>query len=286
MSTENINQLSMPGIEFNKNTPKPSKKANELDGKSWLQYSISVWNDIKKTKEEKELKHPAMFPKELPKRIIQMFLTEDKKVVLDPFLGVASTLLAAKETGKHGIGFEISEKYAKIAQQRLNQQPELFQSVHIPQVIYNENAKDLSKYLPIESVDLCVTSPPYWDILTAKRTADLKPIKNYEEKKGNLGEIHDYKAFLDELKFVFEEVYIVLKKLAYCVVVVMDIRKKDKYYPFHIDVTRFMHEIGFMLDDIIIWDRRSEYNNLSPLGYPSVFRVNKIHEYILIFLKP
>ena len=47
-----------------------------------------------------------------------------------------------------------------------------------------------------------------------------------------------------------------------------------------------MQEIGFLLDDIIIWDRRQEYNHLRPLGYPSVFRINKVHEYILIFKKP
>lgn len=36
----------------------------------------------------------------------------------------------------------------------------------------------------------------------------------------------------------------------------------------------------------VIWDRRHEYNNMRPLGYPSVFRVNKAHEFILIFRKP
>jgi hypothetical protein len=51
------------------------------------------------------------------------------------------------------------------------------------------------------------------------------------------------------------------------------------------DITAKMQEIGFTLDDIIIWDRRQEYNNLRPLGYPSVFRVNKVHEFILIFQK-
>jgi hypothetical protein len=38
--------------------------------------------------------------------------------------------------------------------------------------------------------------------------------------------------------------------------------------------------------DIIIWDRRQDYNNFRPLGYPAVFRVNKAHEFILIFQKP
>ncbi len=36
----------------------------------------------------------------------------------------------------------------------------------------------------------------------------------------------------------------------------------------------------------IIWDRRTEYNSLRPLGYPSRSRVNKVHEYALIFQKP
>jgi hypothetical protein len=68
--------------------------------------------------------------------------------------------------------------------------------------------------------------------------------------------------------------------------VVMDIRKKSKFYPFHIDISLLMEEIGFDLDDIIIWDRRREYNNVRPLGYPSVFRINKVHEFIMIFKKP
>jgi len=42
---------------------------------------------------------------------------------------------------------------------------------------------------------------------------------------------------------------------------------------------------GLVLEDIIIWDRSKEYNNLKPLGFPYVFRVNKVHEYILVFKK-
>ncbi len=44
-----------------------------------------------------------------------------------------------------------------------------------------------------------------------------------------------------------------------------------------------MQDIGFIYDDLIIWNRKGEYNNLRPLGYPSVFRVNKIREFVLIF---
>jgi hypothetical protein len=34
-----------------------------------------------------------------------------------------------------------------------------------------------------------------------------------------------------------------------------------------------------------VWNRQAEYNNLRPLGYPAVFRVNKVHEYLLIMQK-
>ncbi len=66
----------------------------------------------------------------------------------------------------------------------------------------------------------------------------------------------------------------------------MDLRKKDRFYPFHADLAARLKNSGFVFDDIIIWDRRQEYNNLRPLGFPSVFRVNKVHEYLLIFQKP
>jgi DNA modification methylase len=134
-------------------------------------------------------------------------------------------------------------------------------------------------------VDLVITSPPYWDILTAKRSADRKEIRKYSDSKEDLGNISDYNVFLDKLKEAFAGVYKVLKKGKYCIVVVMDIRKKSKFYPFHMDVVNKMQEIGFELDDIIIWDRQKEYNNMRPLGYPFVFRVNKVHEFILIFRK-
>ncbi len=86
---------------------------------------------------------------------------------------------------------------------------------------------------------------------------------------------------------VFGLVFTALKPGKYCVVVVMDLRKKDKFFPFHADLAcKLSDRVGFIFDDIIIWDRRHEYNNMRPLGYPHVFRVNKAHEFILIFKKP
>jgi hypothetical protein len=69
----------------------------------------------------------------------------------------------------------------------------------------------------------------------------------------------------------------------------MDLRKKDKFYPLHIDIIDKVTKLtypSFELNDIIIWNRQNDYNNLRPLGFPYKFIVNKIHEYLLIFEKP
>ena len=268
-----------------------TKRANDLDGAAWTRYSISVWDDIRKSPEELSLKHPAMFPVQLAARLIQCFTTRDDRVVLDPFIGIGSTALAAEALGKIGIGFDVSEEYVKRALERPCPARDTFgpAQLDMPQGerrIYLADAVNLLEHLEPESVGLVVTSPPYWDILLQVRTADYKDIRHYGESRGDLGKIHGYEEFLTALARVFEKVYKVLKPGKYCCVVVMDLRKKDRFYPLHADLAARMREIGFIFDDTVIWDRRQEYNNLRPLGYPAVFRINKIHEYVLIFKKP
>ena len=91
--------------------------------------------------------------------------------------------------------------------------------------------------------------------------------------------------FLEELKKVFSGVYKTLKPNKRCISIVGDIRKKDKFYPLHEDQTRIMKEIGFELEEYVIWNRAHEYNNMKTLGYPYVFRFNKVHEFICIYWK-
>ena len=260
------------------------KRANELDGKTWLSHSISVWSDLTKTKEERELKHPAMFPCALAERLIRCFTNEQSRVILDPFVGVGSTLIAAKELRKDAIGVEISPEFAEIAQSRVSQvmpfEGESDVKIHV------DDSRNLSAHVPDNSVDMVITSPPYWDILLEKRTADYKESRHYGEAIADLGKIRDYKEFLMHLREVFAQVYKVMKPKSYCCVIVMDLRKKGRFYPYHMDISQFMEDIGFILDDLVIWNRGHEYNNLRPLGYPSVFRVNRIHEFIMIFQKP
>jgi len=260
------------------------KRANNLDGKTWTKYSISIWSDIRKSPEEIALGHPAIFPLALVTRLIEIFTTRDARIIFDPFAGVGSTVVAAQRLGKTGIGIELSAEFVEKARHRLLQKA-MFDAGPGNGIIHHANAMNLLKFIEADSVDLVVTSPPYWDILSQKRTADYKAIHDYGDETDDLGKVSDYHEFLSKLKEVFVQVYQALRPGAYCCVVVMDIRKKNKFYPFHSDIACFMEQIGFIYDDLIIWDRRQEYNNMRPLGYPAVFRVNKAHEFILIFQK-
>jgi len=273
------------------------ERLNELNGKAWTKYSISVWNIIK-TPQERKLKHPAMFPKELVERLIEIF-TKKGDSVLDPFMGSGTTILGARDLGRKGIGFEISEEYIDLLKKRLENpipprsiitklietESDLTEIEYIKPDIYQEDARNLHRFISPKSIDFVITSPPYWDILRQKRTSDYKESRPYTESESDLGNISSYNEFLCSLQSIFKNVHTVLKEGKWCIIIVMDIRKLDKFYPFHSHVAEKMTDIGFKFEDIIIWDRGREYNNLRPLGYPYVFRVNKIHEYILFFSK-
>jgi DNA modification methylase len=256
-------------------------RANRLDGKAWTRNSISVWSDIRRTPEEARLKHPAMFPSALASRLIECFAAPADGVVLDPFAGLGSTLVAAAQAGLQGIGIELNREYARIARERLG----LRAHGHAPR-LHVADARQLGRRVSPDSIDLVITSPPYWDILTRRRTADGKTIRNYGRDTSDIGRITRYEDFLSALEGVFAQVFAALRPGKYCIVVVMDLRKHGRLYPFHSDLAERMESIGFIYDDLIIWDRRQEYNNLRPLGYPYVFRVNKVHEFVLIFRKP
>ncbi len=260
------------------------KRANSLDGKRWIQNSISIWSDIKKDSEERKLNHPALFPWSLAAKLIETFSSHEQDRVLDPFVGAGSTLIACQNLGRSGVGIDINKEYIKLAKNRLKNS-DTYKNKISEQKLIHGTAEAVLAQMESESIDLVFTSPPYWNILTQKRTADMKKTRDYSKPDGNLGHIDCYEEYIFSIQDIFSDIYRIMKNKSYCVINVMDIRKKSQFFPLHIDVSSALQEIGFILDDIIIWDRRTEYNNLRPLGYPYVFRINKVHEFLLIFKK-
>lgn len=99
------------------NAPKPTKEQKErsvITKEEWSQYFSSHWNfsGVKQTG------HIAMFPEELPKRLIKMFSFVGE-TVFDPFAGSGTTLLAAKNLGRNSVGYEINKKFESIIREKL-----------------------------------------------------------------------------------------------------------------------------------------------------------------------
>lgn len=91
-----------------------TKKQSSLTTEEWNQYFTGHWNFAG----EKQDKHLAMFPEELPKRLIKMFSFKSD-TVLDPFLGSGTTSLAAKNLDRNSIGYEINEEFLPIIQEKI-----------------------------------------------------------------------------------------------------------------------------------------------------------------------
>ena len=260
------------------------KRANKLDGSSWLQNSFSIWRDIKKNQEEIKLNHPAIFPIQLAERIIEIFTNGSGKNILDCFAGSGSTLIAGLKKGMNVYGTDISDEFHSLFMDRVENNYAMFKEKGTYKYFVTD-IKKINKYIEPNSIDLCLTSPPYWNILNSRRSADLKTRRNYSNEENDIGNIESYDEFLKELRESLQEVSRTLKDRGFFIIVVMDIRKGNKFYPLHMHISRMMEKIGFNFEDLIIWDRQNEYNNCKPLGYPYKFIVNKIHEYILIFRK-
>lgn len=69
---------------------------------------------------ERNNPHPAPFPLELPTRVIYSLMNEEKGIVIDPYCGSGTTLVAAKLLGKDYVGIDISEDYIAFAKNRLD----------------------------------------------------------------------------------------------------------------------------------------------------------------------
>lgn len=81
-----------------------------ITAEEFLESTLSVWSIPPES--AKRVNHPAPFPVELPKRFIKLY-TYEQELVLDPFMGSGSTAVAAVETGRRWVGYEISPDYAE-----------------------------------------------------------------------------------------------------------------------------------------------------------------------------
>ena len=281
---------------MSKDKKKIKNKLNELSGKEWIKFTKSWFIHNPPRRKELEILHPAKFPEKLIQDFIEFF-TKKKEWVLDPFLGTGSTLIASKKSFRNAIGIELSEKYAIIAKKRLSE-IKIEQKISdnpndyfnpISKVISDDsiNIKKIWRKYELPLIDYCITSPPYWNQLKRNHIRQLKRKKEgldtkYSENLRDIGNIDDYKLFIEEQKKIFNKVYKVMKNKAYLTIITNNVFANGRIYPLAFDTLISLSNI-FVPKDEKIWLQNDKA--LLPLGINNAWVGNRHHQYCLIFRK-
>jgi DNA modification methylase len=96
------------------------KESSKLTKEEWKQYFSGHWY----FKGARQIEHEAMFPDELPGRLIKMFSFVGD-TVLDPFLGSGTTIKVALELGRNGIGYEINKNFLNLIKRKIGKRAEV-----------------------------------------------------------------------------------------------------------------------------------------------------------------
>jgi len=206
----------------------PPSHINCITAKEWLKSQLGVWQFFYESRDIRDKKiHPATFPISLSRKVIELF-THQGELVLDPFVGSGTTLVAANDTNRNAVGFDLQPSYIDLCERRLREQTNLFNQAQ--QIAVQDDARNIPKYLKPKTVGLIWTSPPYANLLNRPRknksrrdrdNEQLGKIEQYSQDTRDLGTmtIDQYTTAMGD---IFESLLPLLKPKAHCVINVPD----------------------------------------------------------------
>ncbi|OGW38300.1 MAG: DNA methyltransferase [Nitrospirae bacterium RBG_13_39_12] len=262
--------------------------------KEWIKSQLGVWqfNYEKKDIRDKTL-HPATFPLSLAKKVIELF-THKGEIVLDPFVGSGTTLVAAKDCGRNAVGFDLKREYINLCGQRLSQDT-LFGATR--QIAIADNAHNIPAYLEEETVKLIFTSPPYANLLNRarknksrrgdeRRNEQFLKVEQYSQDPKDLGTM-SLAEYTKAMGDIYEGLLPLLKPKGHCVINVPDMWWENERITIHIALVEELRTRGYELRNIIIWDRTNIVNRIGIFGWPSNYiTMGTTFEYLLDFWRP
>ncbi len=269
------------------------KHINCLTAKEWVKSQVGIWEFFyeKRDVRDKDI-HPAVFPIGLPAKCIEI-MTHKGELILDPFVGIGTTLLAARDLGRNAVGFDLKKEYVQFSKKRLGQQ----NLNTTKQIAVLDDAVNIPQYLEEGTVSLCVTSPPYAHMLNKSRlnksmrsdtrnNKHFMKVQQYSNDPRDLGTM-THQAYSEALTEIYSGILPLMRPRAHCVVNVNDVWWENKRIPTHIFVINALEKAGFELRNVFIWDKRNLVNKVGIFGWPSNFiKLGATFEYILDFWKP
>jgi DNA modification methylase len=265
---------------------------NCLPAKEWLKSQIGVWQFFYEGRDVRDKNlHPATFPISLAKKVIGLF-THEGELVLDPFVGSGTTLVAAQDLNRNAIGFDLQGKYIDLCVKRLLNN-NLFNQAQ--QVAIQDDALHIPDYLEPNSVSLIWTSPPYANLLNRKRknksrrernNEQLHKIEQYSQDPRDLGTM-GLEDYTDAMGKIFERLLPLLRPKGHCVINVPDMWWENERITIHVSLINELRRRGYELRNTIIWDRTNIVNRIGIFGYPSNYiTMGTTFEYLLDFWRP
>jgi site-specific DNA-methyltransferase (adenine-specific) len=266
----------LPLLAEEKTISAKAKEKSKLTKEEWKEFTKSVWQIANISHPD----HPAVFPEEIPHRLIKLFSLVGE-VVLDPFCGTGTTGHSALKLQRHFLGTDSSITYVKMANESLGG---LLAETKFS--VTRVDARHMD-HIPDDSVDLIVTSPPYWN------KAD------YEHNSFNLGCIEKYNAFLSSMKDAFREMHRVIRDGRRICIVTANVNQYSEHglltFPIASDYIKLLQEVGFYIVNEIIWSKDKTGGKWGSFGaqrpifgsypYPPHFYFKNVHEYIVIARK-
>jgi DNA modification methylase len=237
--------------------------------------------------------HPAVFPISLPSHFINL-LTHEGELVLDPFVGIGTTLIAAQDLNRNAVGFDLNNEYINVAKKRLSQSR---LGSKTQQLAIMDEAHNIPEYLEEETVSLCITSPPYANMLNRPRLnksirGDLRnngqylKVQQYSNDPRDLGTMN-HEKYAKALEEIYSGILPLMKPRAHCIINVNDVWWKNKRYLTHIYVIEALQKAGFEFRNTFIWDKRDLVNKVGIFGWPNNFiSLGTTMEFILDFWRP
>jgi len=269
-----------------------SSHINCMEAKEWLKSQLGVWKFTYEARDIRDKKlHPATFPISLARKVIELF-THKGELVVDPFVGSGTTLVAAKDLNRNAVGYDLNESYVELCNQRLAQK-NLFENDK--QIAIQDDARNISSYFEEETISLIWTSPPYANLLNRRRKNKSRRDRNNEQ----LGKIEQYsqdprdlgtmslEEYTHSMGDIFEKLLLLLKPKGHCVINVPDMWWENQRITIHVSIIEELRKRGYELRNIIIWDRTNIVNRIGIFGWPSNYiTMGVTFEYLLDFWRP
>ena len=265
---------------------------NCMTPKEWLKNQLGVWQFNYESRDIRDKKvHPATFPISLAKRIIELF-THEGELVIDPFVGSGTTLIAARDTDRNAVGFDLKPEYIDLCAKRLAQKSLIGKS---QQIAIQDDARYIPGYFNGDTASLIWTSPPYANLLNRPRknksrrfrnNEQLGKIEQYSQDPRDLGtmQLDDYTNTMGE---IFESLLPLLRPKGHCVINVPDMWWENKRITIHVALIEELRKRGYELRNVIIWDRTNLVNRIGIFGWPSNYiTMGVTFEYLLDFWRP